>query len=136
MYSWGWARSSKYIYRVKKIFIFLIFPLVKHHQIQPNIILTMFHYKPTPRSLNFIKKLTTWRLPRLTHDFIVIRLKRYRLNWLFIHGFINVEILWNQSGGDSSPLIYSHEWHSSHHRRIRRFDKWLYYRFTTICWSY
>ena len=28
--------------------------LVKHHQIQPNIILTMFHYKPTPRSLNFI----------------------------------------------------------------------------------
>ena len=30
-----------YIYRVKKkIFIFLIFLLVKHHQIQPNIILT------------------------------------------------------------------------------------------------
>ena len=27
---------------------------MKHHQIQPNIILTMFHYKPTPRSLNFI----------------------------------------------------------------------------------
>ena len=27
---------------------------MKHHQIQPNIILTKFHYKPTPRSLNFI----------------------------------------------------------------------------------
>ena len=27
--------------------------VVKHHQIQPNVILTMFHYKPTPRSLNF-----------------------------------------------------------------------------------
>ena len=36
MYSWGWARSSKYIYRVKKMFIFLIFLLVKHHQLQPN----------------------------------------------------------------------------------------------------
>ena len=30
-----------YIYRVKKIFIFLIFLLVKHHQIQPNIILKL-----------------------------------------------------------------------------------------------
>ena len=43
------------IYRVKKIFIFLIILLVKHHQLQPNIILIMFRYKTTPRSLNFIK---------------------------------------------------------------------------------
>ena len=26
------------------------------NQIQPNIILTMFHHKPTPRWLNFINK--------------------------------------------------------------------------------
>ena len=29
---------------------------MKHHQLQPNIILTMFHYKPTPHSLNFIQE--------------------------------------------------------------------------------
>ena len=33
--------------------ILVIFRIVKHHQLQPNIILTMFHYKPTPLSLNF-----------------------------------------------------------------------------------
>ena len=35
--------SSKYIYGVKKIFIFLIFLLVKHHQIQPNIIILLVY---------------------------------------------------------------------------------------------
>ena len=25
-----------------------------YHQLQPNIILTMFHYKPTPHSLNLM----------------------------------------------------------------------------------
>ena len=52
--------------KIKNIKIFL----KHHHQIQPNIILTMFHYKPTTRSLNFFEGILVNNLIFLFRFFI------------------------------------------------------------------
>ena len=65
---------------------------MKHHQLQPNIILIMLHYKPTPRSLNFInvyikKNALLFQIIRNVF-FWLYSYENIKSNWMFKFNFL------------------------------------------------